>query len=43
MAILCGVFKLNKRERNRFYAVAGKDRGTNQLIHILKNKQVEFI
>lgn len=43
MAILCGVFNLNKKERNRFYAVAGKDRETNQLIHILKYKQVDFI
>ena len=43
MAILCGVFDLNKRERNRFYAVAGKERLTNQLTNILKNKQVQFL
>ena len=42
MATLCGVFDLNKKERNRFYAVAAKDRDLNQLIKILKNKKVDF-
>jgi len=42
MAILCGVFSLEKKERNRFYAIAGGDRQVNQLINILKNRRVEF-
>ena len=42
MAILCGVHNMDKKERNRFYAVAGVDRQTNQLIEILKRRQVVF-
>lgn len=42
MAILCGVFNLEKKERNRFYGIAGGDRQINQLITLLKNRRVEF-
>ena len=42
MAILCGVFNLEKKVHNRFYAMAGGDRQINQLITILKNRRVEF-
>jgi retron-type reverse transcriptase len=42
MAILCGIWMMEKKERNRFYALAGGDRQLDQLIEILKNKQVEF-
>lgn len=42
MAILCGVFNLEKKERNRFYGIAGGDRQINQLIALLKNRRVEF-
>lgn len=43
LAILCGVYYLVKRERNRFYAVASKDRQLTQLVNILKNKEAKFI
>jgi hypothetical protein len=42
MAILYGVFNLEKKERNRFYGIAGGDRQINQLIAHLKNRRVEF-
>ena len=42
IAILCGVFNLEKKERNRFYAMAGGGRQINQLITILKNRWIEF-
>ncbi len=43
MAILCGVYKLVKQERNRFYAIAAKDRHSTQLINILKNREPKFV
>lgn len=42
MAILCGVSNLEKKERNRFYAIAGGDRQINQLIELLKNREIAF-
>jgi hypothetical protein len=42
MATLCGIFTLEKKERNRFYARAAEERHINQLIQILKNQKVEF-
>jgi hypothetical protein len=43
IAILCGLFNLEKKERNRFYGLAGGDRVVNQLIIVLKNKNVDFL
>jgi len=43
IAILCGVYHLEKKERNRFYGIAGGDRQINQLIRILKNRKIEFV
>lgn len=43
MAILCGTFDLEKKERNRFYSIAGTDRILSQLIDILKNRKLAFV
>lgn len=43
MAILSGIFELDERERNRFYAIATQERCINQLIEILKNRKCSFI
>jgi retron-type reverse transcriptase len=42
MAILCGLFDLEKKERNRFYGLAKGDREISQLVDLLKNKNVRF-
>jgi retron-type reverse transcriptase len=42
MAILCGVYDLEKKERNRFYELAKENLQTTHLIELLKNKKVEF-
>jgi hypothetical protein len=44
MAILCGVFELDQKERDRFYATAaGKDGQLDQLIDILIHSRAETI
>jgi hypothetical protein len=44
MAILCGVFRLDHQERNRFYAtMRRRDRQLDQLIDVLLQSQVEAV
>lgn len=42
IAILCGLYNLDKKERNRFYSIAGGTRQLDQLIKLLKYKQIDF-
>lgn len=43
IGILCGLYNLEKKERNRFYSIAGTERILNQLIETLRGKSLEFI